>query len=45
MLVFMDNCWEAAVTIFAVLKAGAELKRSDADGLELQGGTPAPVQK
>src|SRR6478735_4779059 len=22
-LVFMDNCWEAAVSIFAILKAGA----------------------
>ena len=22
-LVFMDNCWEAVVSIFAVLKAGA----------------------
>ncbi|TIX06731.1 MAG: long-chain fatty acid--CoA ligase, partial [Mesorhizobium sp.] len=22
-LIFMDNCWEAAVSIFAVLKAGA----------------------
>ncbi|RWL11852.1 MAG: AMP-dependent synthetase, partial [Mesorhizobium sp.] len=22
-VVFMDNCWEAAVSIFAVLKAGA----------------------